>query len=239
MGVTEGETYFYFPLGHERNIEAAITTLTHHCQACGLVLTLLNVSRGMIDCLSNLGMLERFRQIDQRDTYDYIYKREKLVLLSGKKLHGKKNHLNAFNTSYDSHLVPIDETNIGLCERMLKSEITQRSTRPHAELNATFMALRYREELGLVAQALFADTHLAGVIMAEQHHEFVLVQIAKTDVSFRGASVALFQKFLANNFTQCEYANLMEDLGLDGLRRAKLSYDPDELIDKCLLVLTP
>jgi len=236
-GFSDGKTYFYFPLGYAESVKGALHALMAHCEAESLPLMLVNVSSGMLDILEASGMAEMFDKDCRREAADYVYKRDRLVSLSGKKLHGKKNHLNFFNNTYESRLEPIDASNIDECEKMLKAEISERSTRPHEEMNSTFMALRYRDELGLVARALYANDELAGVIIAEQHHNVALIQIAKADIGYRGASVALFQKFLEDNLQDCEYVNFMEDLGLEGLRRAKLSYDPDHLVDKCLLTL--
>jgi len=236
-GFEDNRAYFYFPLGKPENIKSALHSLMKHCEALDIPLSLINASAEMLDILVDIGMRDLFDLDCRRDAADYVYKREKLVTLSGKKLHGKKNHLNFFNNNYESELVPIDDSNIEACEELLKIEITERSTRPFEELNSTFMALRYRDEFGLIGRALFADGNLAGVILAERHHEFALIQIAKANISYRGASVALFQKFLADNLTDCEYVNFMEDLGLEGLRRAKLSYDPEYLVEKCILHL--
>ena len=231
-GTSEGTTYFYFPLGEVKNVGAALYTLIEHCKKMGMPLMLVNVSEGMSDILDSIGMSDMFSWEERRDAADYIYNRQRLITLSGKKLHGKKNHLNFFNNNFESRLVPIDESNIQDCEKMLKAEISQRSTRPHEEMNATFMALRYRQEFELTGRAMYADDKLAGVILAEIHHGVAIIQIAKSDISFRGASVALFQKFLMDNFEECTHVNMMEDLGLEGLRRAKLSYDPENLIEK-------
>jgi len=234
----EGDrAYFYFPLGKPEDIRLALHSLMEHCKALNIPFALINASAEMLAILEEISMLHLFEVDCRRDAADYVYKHEKLVTLSGKKLHGKKNHLNFFNNNYESILVPIDDSNIEACEELLKAEIAERSTRPYEELNSTFMALRYRDEFELTARALFADGNLAGVILAERHHEFALIQIAKANIAYRGASVALFQKFLAENFLDCEYVNFMEDLGLEGLRRAKLSYDPEFLVEKCILHL--
>ena len=237
QGLSEGKAYFYFPLGRRENVKPALQSLMAHCKEAGLPLALVNLSSEMLAILEEIGMLDLFDREERRDAADYIYLHDKLVSLSGKKLHGKKNHLNFFNNNYISQLVPIDDTNIEACEKMLKTEIAERSTRPYEELNATFMALRYRDRLGLVGRALFADGVLVGVILAECHHNMALLQIAKADTSYRGASVALFQMFLSANCHQCQYVNFMEDLGIEGLRRAKLSYDPDHLVEKSILHL--
>lgn len=235
----DGTTYFYFPLGHIQNIEAAILSLKAHCKAVGLPMILMNVSQEMFAILEALNMRQIFKETEIRDLADYVYMREKLITLSGKKLHGKRNHLNFFNANYEARLEPITEANQHLCEKMLRNEIQERSTRPYEELNATFMALRYRDEFGLSSGALFVEDTIIGVILGECHYDVSVIQVAKANVSYRGASVALFQRFLSEHLENCQFVNFMEDMGSEGLRKAKLSYSPDHLVNKSILHLKP
>lgn len=232
---SDGTVYFYFPMGHPENIEKAIFSLKEYTASVGLPLILMNVSAEMFAVLEELNMRHLFEEEEIRDLSDYVYQREKLITFSGKKLHGKRNHLNFFDANYDSRFEPITSENEALCEKMLRSEIEQRSTMPYEELNATFMALRYRDEFGLSSGALYVDDAVVGVILGECHHDESVIQIAKADISYRGASVALFQRFLSEHLESCPYVNFMEDMGSEGLRKAKLSYAPDHLVTKSTL----
>ena len=233
----DGTVYFYFPLGPVENIERALHAIKAHCDAVGLPMILMNISTEMFAILDQLNMRHLFEGQEVRDLADYVYQREKLITLSGKKLHGKRNHLNFFLTNYESRMEPITEENQALCEKMLRSEIEQRSSRPYEELNATFMALRYRDEFGLSSGALYVEDDVVGVILGECHHDESVIQVAKADIAYRGASVALFQFFLSEHLENCHYVNFMEDMGSEGLRKAKLSYAPDHLVTKSTLRL--
>lgn len=237
-GVTIGsdkKEFFYFPLGKKTNIEKALHIIIKDFTDKKKPLILMSLSQPMMDMLEEFGLLDKFQKETRRDFADYVYTREKLTTLAGKKLHGKRNHYNYFINNYDYSMVPITPENEPDCRLKIKSLIIERSLNPEEELNATMMALYYRDELGLKGCCLYAGKELVGIILGECHHGMTVVQIAKSDVSFRGASVALFKLFLSEHFQKCEYVNLMEDMGLEGLRQAKLSYNPDFFIEKSIL----
>lgn len=223
----------YFPMGEIENIPKAIQELKEHFNnVLGVPLLLLSLSEKMIEILDDLGLTGDFISETRRDFYDYVYEKDKLTALSGKKLHGKRNHFNYFQNNYNYELRSITSENEQECKELLKSLIDERSTDPMEELNASFMVLTNRDELELSYNALYVDNILVGVILGECHHNVSVIHIAKADVSYRGASVALFKLFLMENLEHCFYVNFMEDMGLEGLRKAKLSYYPCYFIEK-------
>jgi len=95
--------------------------------------------------------------------------------------------------------------------------------------------LYHIRELNLTAKQLVINGNIAGIIIGEDQYGTVIIQIAKCDITYHGSSVALFKLFLSECFTECRYVNFMEDMGLEGLRKAKLSYHPDHFIHKSIL----
>ena len=231
-GNWDGLEYYYFPLGERDDARRALLQLKKHCADNGRPLVLMSVSGDMAELLAEFGLQNEFIKEDRREFYDYVYKREKLVTLSGNKLHGKRNHYNYFTMNYDYKMEDITGANSGACREMLAKAIDNRSSNAADELDVTMMAFDYRNELRLTCGALTVDGEVAGVILAEDFFGAAVINIAKADVSIRGASVALFKLFLENNLTNCEYVNFTDDMGIDGLRRAKLSYAPDYFIEK-------
>jgi hypothetical protein len=232
----EGE-YFYYPLGERDRVEAALGVLLDHARQKNIPLVLMSLSESMLECLREFPLTRRFTPEPRPALFDYIYPREQLAGLKGKKMDGKRNHFNFFIKNYDWALTDITPDNLPECRAKLREFILARSENPEEELSATNTALEHRAALNLVCKCLYADGQLAGVIMAENHHGTALIQIAKSDVTFRGASVALFRLFLEENFTGCASVNFMEDMGLPGLRNAKMSYHPDHFIEKSVLTV--
>jgi hypothetical protein len=237
LGENEGAEYAYFPLGTPENTKKAISALIADFKEREKPFVFMSLSQKMLDLLKEFDMLDLFSQDNRRDFADYVYLREKLIALSGKKLHGKRNHYNYFEQNFSFELKPITDENEGVCRDKLKELIVGRSLNPGEELNATNMVLKYRERLNLESAALYVEGSLAGVILGECHHGTSIIHIAKSDVSYRGVAVALFKLFLEKHLCHCTYVNFMEDLGIEGLRKAKLSYDPAYMVEKSILKL--
>jgi len=234
-GDWNGLEYFYFPLGESADVLNALSALRLSCVLEDKQFVMMSVSEDMIDQLDEIGLKDEFRIEERPEFFDYVYSRDKLINLSGKKLHGRRNHLNYFLMNYDHRMEAITRENEDACREMLKKAIVNRSEDADDELAVTMTAFDNREALGLTGSALIVGGETAGVILAEDFNKMAIIQIAKADVSFRGASVALFKFFLEDKFTDCETINFMDDMGVEGLRAAKLSYSPDYFIKKYAL----
>ncbi len=90
---------FAFPAGEEENVRKALEELKAYSEKKGYPFTMYNVTP------DNFELLEkwypgRFQIEYERDNADYVYESEKLAALPGKKLHGKRNHVNKFKSIY-------------------------------------------------------------------------------------------------------------------------------------------
>ena len=229
--------YYYLPLGEKNDIRRALATLIEYRTASGKPFRLMSVSDDMINLLGEIDMLDKFEKEEKREFSDYVYKREKLITLSGNKLHGKRNHFNFFTMNNVYAMEDITEQNIGECRDMLINAIDRRSANADDELDVTMKALDNRDALNLTGGALIVNGAVEGVVLAEEFYGMAIMNIAKANVEIRGASVALFKLFLEKYLTGCEYVNFTDDMGVEGLRRAKLSYAPDYMIDKYVLTI--
>lgn len=239
IGQNNHSRYAYFPVGEKENVQQALYEVMCYFKEEGLSFNLMSVSNEMIDLLGELGMQEMMQQEERRDFADYIYLREKLVSLGGKKLQGKRNHYNFFARNYQSRLEPITKANEEACGQLLHQLIDDRSRDPKAELAATLRILNNREALGLESAALYAEDKLVGVILGEAHSGSAIIHIAKADIEYRGAAVALFKLFLEAHFQEEQYINFMEDMGIEGLRKSKLAFVPERLLEKSMMTLKP
>jgi hypothetical protein len=230
--------FINFPLGEKADVKNALLRLIEYFGGKGKRLVLMSVSDVMLGMLGEMGLLEQFKIEPERDRADYICRRENFTHMAGKKLHGKRNHYNYFADTYDAYLTPITDDLVPACRKMLAEIIEDRSTSPNAEYSVTDVILRDRDALNLKGAVLLADNHPIGVILGECRGGNTIIHIAKADINYRGASVALFKLFLDNNFTECEYVNLMDDMGIDGLRKSKLAWRPEWLACYNILTLT-
>ena len=176
---------------------------------------------------------------------DYIYYRESLAQLTGKKLQPKRNHINKFIKSYPNFeyvaLTPeVFQECLGLVERWHQQkgeEIIGRLT-PSEELNALQFAFEHWEELSGQGGALKVDGQLiAFTYGAPINYDTFDICVEKADVAYDGAFSMINREFARSLPSQYLYVNREEDLGIEGLRKAKTSYQPAFLLHKHTVTL--
>ncbi len=180
----------------------------------------------------------RFQIEYSRDAADYVYERENLANLSGKKYHGKKNHVNKFLRLYpDFRYEPLDEENLADCLAMAAEWRKENAFDGNNEKEMEFLVaencLRYRKELGLRGACLRAQGRVVAFTMGEPLSEDTfVVHIEKALTEVEGAYAVMNQLFVKNEMEGFRYVNREDDAGEEGLRQAKLSYHPAFFIEK-------
>ena len=182
--------------------------------------------------LENL-MPGKFKMEENREFFDYIYSVGDLIWLKGKKYHAKRNHFNSFVNSYDYTYHRITPENIKMCEECACHWIIERNPDPDMEeyIAAKTMFDKYFE-LGLKGAFLTVGDKIAGLTVGEDNFGTVIIHMEKADPEIKGAYAAINKMFLENEFPEAKYVNREEDLGIEGLRKAKLSYNPLVLLEK-------
>lgn len=173
----------------------------------------------------------------ERDTFDYIYRSEDLITLKGKKYHGKRNHINRFETEHpDWFYEPITSHNMQEC-LLFAQEWLQRQDSIHPGLTSEYQliqtAFRWFDILGLVGGLLRVDGKVVAFSLGEPINQQVfVVHIEKAYPEITGAYPMINREFIKHEASSYEYINREEDLGIEGLRKAKLSYRPAILLEK-------
>jgi hypothetical protein len=183
-------------------------------------------------------MSQRYSITPCRDYFDYVYSVKDLISLSGKKYHGKKNHLNTFMANEGISYESISSENLDQVvqaeeEWCKKHDCGKGETELKSEKIAIFRALENFDKLGLTGGILKISGKIAGFTFAEPvSGDTVLIHIEKADPDTKGAYTAINQVFLEKQWKHMSYVNREEDLGLEGLRKAKESYHPVKMIEK-------
>lgn len=169
--------------------------------------------------------------VEERDRWDYIYLVEELIELKGRKFHTKKNHLNRFMELYRFEYEAIDSSNkrelLETYNRWFKEYPTYMQESLKKEKIAIENLVNNFEKLDAKGALLRVDGEIVAFSFGEVLREdMVLIHIEKANTSFHGAYQAINQQFLINEWKSYKYVNREEDLGLEGLRKAKLSYHP-------------
>ena len=233
-----GETEFSvsFPIGRG-DIGGVIEDLIVYFEECGCDFKMHLVTKEQFGRLEEL-YPGRFQILYQRDYADYIYEAEKLKNLAGKKLHAKRNHINKFKAEHpDWSFARITDENIAECLEMANqwaqiNDITGNEDK-QVEFGVTIRALKERERLGIQGGLLRADGRVVAFSLGEPcNRETYVVHIEKAFADIQGAYPMINQQFVEHVAAGYRYINREEDTGAEGLRKAKLSYYPEILLEK-------
>ncbi len=182
---------------------------------------------------------------EERDFFDYLYLREDLESLKGKKLQPKRNHINKFNAKYKWDYIEINAKNYHPCLSLLNTwqeKAIEKNPELLAEYEKEKKVIEYLftnfDALDLKAGAIKVEEKIiAFTIGSKINNETFDIHIEKADRDFEGAFAVINQEFAKRLDSSYKYINREEDLGIEGLRKAKLSYYPIKLIEKYIATL--
>lgn len=178
-----------------------------------------------------------------RDIADYVYETEKLIQLSGKKYHGKKNHINRFIANHPEwQYEPITKENVSECIAMAEEwgrrNGCDENKDKQQELSVAIQGLTMLEELELKGGLLRAEGEvIAFTFGGAVSDDTFVVHVEKAYAEIQGAYPMINREFLKAEAAEYTYVNREDDTGAEGLRKAKLSYHPVFLIEKGLVTL--
>lgn len=186
---------------------------------------------------------EGFHYINDRDYNDYLYLRTSLATLSGKALQPKRNHINRFLRLYpDYEYRPLRATDREECLALWHRwrDHQEVDDGQDDELRAIVYAFDHYDLLGFRGGALCVGGRMVAFTYGSPVNEDTFaVHVEKADADVEGAYTMINKCFAASLPEQYTYLNREEDLGIEGLRRAKLSYHPDQLLHKWMVVQKP
>lgn len=175
----------------------------------------------------------KFNFVEDRDNWEYIYRTQDLINLPGKKFRMKKNHLNSFLRQYGDYVYePITVDNTEETKAAL-AEWFARHGDIEEEKQAISLAFANWEALGMRGAVIRIYGRIEALTMGSFLNERVAhIHFEKANPEIRGLYQAINREFLAREFSTTEFVNREEDLGLPGLRQAKMEYNPDHFAEK-------
>ena len=177
-----------------------------------------------------------FTFTEDRPNYEYVYLSENLASLKGKKLSAKRNHINKLVSKHEFEYRRNYGDMNAACVAFQKEWIEKRGGMNEDyrdELYVTETALENMDALGIRCGMLFVDGQLEAFTLGQQHGEdMAVIHIEKANPDLQGAYPLINREFVRNEWAHVKYINREEDMGLEGLRRAKLSYNPVFLLEK-------
>lgn len=179
---------------------------------------------------------------DDRPNYDYVYERESLIELKGRELHKKKNHLNYFVKNYQFEYKELTEDMSEMVMDFIKAFNAKKEIPAHEwellmmEEKAMQDVFENLQEAELLAGAIIIDDKIEAVSVGGLLNEdTVSVHIEKANTEYRGLYQMINREFCKRMPEHIKYVNREEDMGLPGLRKAKLSYKPVRLVEKYIV----
>ncbi len=184
----------------------------------------------------------QFHLRTDRDSFDYVYDIRELAALKGRKFQKKRNHYNRFRAAHpDFRLLPLDPCGMGPAQEMVNTWYQTRIREdPEGDylLESLAMAKAFRccAGLGLEGAVLMDGPEVLAVTMASRLSADTFdVHFEKAREDVEGAYAAVncaFAQYLLEKYPDTLYLDREDDLGLEGLRKAKLSYNPHHLVEK-------
>lgn len=232
------ERVYQFPAG--KDPLAAVDALSEHAAQQGEILEFVCVTAAQRAALEGRWP-GRFQFSEMRSNFDYVYDVNKLADLTGKKLHGKRNHIHRFDEQFPDWMAePITDKNVSECvafERAWAEERNEIGDEMLSEETVVVLeALYLREELELEGLLIRAAGKVVAFSMASRTTaESFDVHFEKADGTIQGAYPVInreMARMLRSKYPELKYLNREEDMGLEGLRKAKLSYYPEILLEK-------
>ena len=229
-----------FPVGYG-DLKSTIDAIIHDAQTRGIPCRLNGMTHD--DCAKLEALYPgKFHYHFDRDFFDYVYDIDVLADLKGKKLQKKRNHINKFIQLHpDYKAEPITDDNICRVQQLVDQWYRMRLEEdPHSdflmEQAALTKALRNRKELGMEGLLLTDGTQLLAMTMGSRLNANTFdIHFEKSLDRNDGAYAVInrdFARYLREKHPEVRYLNREDDMGLEGLRKAKLSYYPDHMVEK-------
>lgn len=238
----EGNTFSILPLAKKEDMPRVIQFVVDYFEKEQKKIYFRGITQEVVDFLKE-NYPGKFNYIEERDLFDYVYDGESMRELKGRKNVKKRNHINYFKKEYEGRYEYrlLDEKDFDAC-----LELVQEWTSNKEENNAVDEEME-EELIGikklfenysvlkdkLKIAGIFINGKLEAFTMGEYiNPNMALIHIEKANPVIRGLYPFINQQFLVHEFSDAEFVNREEDLGIEGLRKAKLSYHPVRFVEK-------
>jgi hypothetical protein len=233
---TEDSSGYLFPLGNG-DLKEALKQMMQDAHERGDNFRLYAITEEMFNLIEN-AIPNRFLYKKERKWYEYIYSSKDLISLVGKKYQSKRNHINKFKRTYEWEYLPITKAIIPDCLKLYERWCNENNGRNSEqslkkERIATETAFNHYEPLGLTGGAL----RINGEILAYSYGQPLTkdtfgIHAEKCIYDIDGGFAMINQQFAEHNCMNYPYINREEDIGIESLRQAKMSYHPAILLEK-------
>jgi hypothetical protein len=173
----------------------------------------------------------------RRDHFDYVYRSEDLMQLPGAKYQAKRNHIHQFQRSHPIAYESLQDKHLAACLDLAAAWCTLKSCDEdlglQGEWDAVRAGLRNYQELNLVGGVILVEDRVEAFTVGELLNQATaVVHLEKANPAVPGIYAVINQEFCRHSWSKVPLINREQDLGLPGLRMAKMSYHPQRLVEK-------
>ena len=182
-----------------------------------------------------------------RNLYDYVYLAEELRTLKGRKFEKKRNHVNKFHRTFENRFEyrALTEADFDDCRKLIQlwqfdktaTEAGKHSYfKSHSLEDGIENLLENYKKLEYKIGGIYIDNVLEAFSIGSLLNENTAqIHVEKANPHIRGLYQVLNKIFLTENFPDVKFVNREDDVGVEGLRKAKLSYHPDHMVPKYII----
>lgn len=227
--------YLTYPAG-EGDILEFIELFNKFCNSQGKRFVLTSVSSQNLDHLKK-NLSDKIEAVKSNpDYYDYIYNADDLISLKGKKYHSKRNHISNFKKSpwkYKELTPDLFNDSIEFITNTYNKKNDAEDFSAVVEQFAINTFFTNFEYMNLKGGVLYQNDKIVGVTIGEKiNSDTLVVHIEKASSDVNGAYPTICNEFAKANASDLKYINREEDLGIEGLRKSKRSYNPCFQLEK-------
>lgn len=236
---------YHFPLGMGDK-KVALEAILQDSRERGIPCIIASLTENDAALLESL-YPEKFDIRFHCDSFDYVYSVEKLAELKGRKYHRKRNHYNRFCKNFPEFYVEtLSSQNLSQVKDFINHWYHDRLEESpendyQNEQNALEKCFENYERLGMESLILYNKEQILAFTMGSRLSPNTFdVHFEKARWDVEGAYTAInceFAKYIRKKYPEVEFLDREEDMGLEGLRKAKESYFPHHMIEKAIAVL--
>nr|WP_156987463.1 phosphatidylglycerol lysyltransferase domain-containing protein [Paeniclostridium sordellii] len=241
-GEYENKGFLILPLASKENMYKAFDFIIKYFEKSGRKIFLKAISKEVVNYLRK-EYEDRFIYIEERNNFDYIYEGESLRTLSGRKNQKKRNHLNSFIKEYGDRVEyrKLSERDFEDCKNVMSKWLADKGE--DSEFDSEVRAIKrifdnydkLKDKIKIAG--IYIDSKLEAFSIGEMlNKDMAVIHIEKANSDIRGLYPYINKEFLVNEFSDVKFVNREEDLGIEGLRKAKLSYHPIKFAEKYTVI---
>jgi len=238
------QPFAFMPVG-EINAEAffkAVRKLKEYFNLNGWQLTFRKITESELVYFKDIIINPNEDIVLDRDDCDYVYNTEDLATLKGKKYDGKRNHINKFKKNHEFEYFTLTREHMEDCYRIMEAWCAERNCEEHLRLFCEKIAnielMSNYEILKCKGAVIKVDGEFEAFTIGEMlNKDTAVIHIEKANSKIDGLYQVINQLFCTNEWKDLKYINREQDLGIEGLRKSKLSYHPVEIVNKYVVTI--